>query len=478
LGIKLLNENVERKYFIVQMMSGVTIQIEDISIDFDLKQYDLVVKRHSLICEILSSFIDIYYRLNIEQVKYYYEENILSIILNEKMVIKKSNNFDFPSFIIKGVNIIKSKIYYKGFLNMYICDVLSYKVEDFNYVIKIKLSVLTKEDILIKNKLININLFLIDTKEKLVNLVKNDHISLEIDYIKDPMILINNGFIINNMKPFSRDSLQYGYGSIRSSNYVNMILIDYINGTTVKEFNFWYRISLNYDDFLMYNKWIYGNIKYYKDEALKTGSSIGLEINYPNEVYKETLHPKTDMSLYKQPLLDVKADLKYLPVIRYSEDQNTGLYHGIVRETCKKFCGTFYYFEKESTTLLGYKTSLSFKTKTEAYNHLFNKQFKDPKDGYPQDMMVTPLKEYNRNELYKKRFTYEYVSSLPQKKRYLGLWYGLYSSEDSLDQDLCTKGKEFNIDILIFTDMIGGRQIVSKILDTRPRLTSFQHLVY
>ena len=99
-----------------------------------------------------------------------------------------------------------------------------------------------------------------------------------------------------------------------------MILIDYINGTTVKEFNFWYRITLNYDDFLMSNKWIYGNIKYHKDEALKTGSSIGLEINYLNEVYKETLHPKTDMSLYKQTLLDVKADLKYLPVIRYSED--------------------------------------------------------------------------------------------------------------------------------------------------------------
>jgi len=155
LSIKLLNENVQRKYLVVQIMGNNTIQIEDTSIDFDLKQYDLVVKRDSLISEILSSFIDIYDKLNIEQVKYYYEENILSIILNEKMVIKKSNNFDFPSFIIKGVNIIKSNIYYKGFLNMYICDVLSYKLEDLNYVIKIKLSVLTKEDILMKNVLIN-----------------------------------------------------------------------------------------------------------------------------------------------------------------------------------------------------------------------------------------------------------------------------------------------------------------------------------
>jgi len=155
LSIKLLNENVQRKYLVVQIMGNNTIQIEDTSIDFDLKQYDLVVKRDSLISEILSSFIDIYDKLNIEQVKYYYEENILSIILNEKMVIKKSNNFDFLSFIIKGVNIIKSNIYYKGFLNMYICDVLSYKLEDLNYVIKIKLSVLTKEDILMKNVLIN-----------------------------------------------------------------------------------------------------------------------------------------------------------------------------------------------------------------------------------------------------------------------------------------------------------------------------------
>jgi len=175
------------------------------------------------------------------------------------------------------------------------------------------------------------------------------------------MILINNGFILND--ELKERSLTYGIGKILSSNYVHMMIIDYINGMSVKEFNFWYTMDLNYDDFFMSNTWIYGSMQYHKDKALKTGSSIGLEINYPNEVYKETLHPKTDMSLYKQPIMDLKMDLKYIPVIRYSEDLYSGLYHKTQIVKCENFCGTFYYFEKESTTLLGYKTSFSFKTK-------------------------------------------------------------------------------------------------------------------
>ncbi len=55
---------------------------------------------------------------------------------------------------------------------------------------------------------------------------------------------------------------------------------------------------------------------------------------------------------------------------------------------------------------------------------------------------------------------------------------GLYAAEDDLDQHLCNLGKLCNIDVIILTDMVGSHQIVTEVLDTRPRNVSFGSLKY
>lgn len=98
--------------------------------------------------------------------------------------------------------------------------------------------------------------------------------------------------------------------------------------------------------------------------------------------------------------------------------------------------------------------------------------------GLPEDLMLTPIEIYT---LYPENFygfTYEQVLDLPQNKRYVGIFLGYYAIEDPLDQILCILAQRFSIDIIILERMIGSHQIVTEILDTRPREKSFSHLTY
>src|SRR4029077_5237007 len=82
------------------------------------------------------------------------------------------------------------------------------------------------------------------------------------------------------------------------------------------------------------------------------------------------------MSLFRQPASRVidKYDVSIdgvivingemwgsIPVTRYSQGMSKGLYNK--ESELGKFCGTFYYYEPESTTRLVYKTIKSYKNK-------------------------------------------------------------------------------------------------------------------
>ncbi len=54
----------------------------------------------------------------------------------------------------------------------------------------------------------------------------------------------------------------------------------------------------------------------------------------------------------------------------------------------------------------------------------------------------------------------------------------LYAIEDSLDTEICKAAAVKGIDIVIFTHMTGSYQVVSELVDTRERLSSFEHLIY
>ena len=98
----------------------------------------------------------------------------------------------------------------------------------------------------------------------------------------------------------------------------------------------------------------------------------------------------------------------------------------------------------------------------------------------PKDLMLTPT---------------EYISFITQNpnienpsiqsdiisdnsKHYVGTILSLYALEDGFDQPLCELGRDKNLSIIILESMIGSHQVVTEVLDTRPREESFRSLVY
>ena len=104
-----------------------------------------------------------------------------------------------------------------------------------------------------------------------------------------------------------------------------------------------------------------------KREAVRSATSLALLLYAPEMVYKLSKRPKTDMSLFRMPqsrtisrdeIRNMKVKIgtevwKVLPVTRYASGMSRGLYYD---ERPKDTCGTFYYYEPESTTYLAYKT--------------------------------------------------------------------------------------------------------------------------
>ena len=180
-----------------------------------------------------------------------------------------------------------------------------------------------------------------------------------------------------------------------------------------------------------------------------------------------------------------------IPVTRYAKGMSRGLYFEEASDVDIEYCGTFYYHEPESTTLLAYKTSESFFNKYTCAKEL------DPSDlatdiledvenntllmyikgKLPKNLMLTPLEAYDLKFIPEK-WTREEVTSLPQNKRYVGKTIGLYALEDLLDQIICELAQEANLDIVVLRNMSGIYQVVTEILDVRKREDSFKSLLY
>ena len=91
---------------------------------------------------------------------------------------------------------------------------------------------------------------------------------------------------------------------------------------------------------------------------------------------------------------------------------------------------------------------------------------------YYDALLMTPDEFMNLNIV--KRKTYK----LPQVRRYVGDRIIALDLEDKYDQPLCEIGKSLGIDLIVLTHLIGSHQIVSEVLDTRPRMESFNNLIY
>jgi len=324
-----------------------------------------------------------------------------------------------------------------------------------------------------------------------------------------------------------------------------------------QELNFWSGNSAaarNLRRRLSGKEWRFRTPEGYRQKALKKGGDLGLFLCAPRLLYSSN-RPKTDMSLFRTvfsrtvrredievgfsgwayTVIDGDAqagglstpDIRYLiPVTRYAAGMSKGLYYTEdTEEGGEEYCGTFFYYEPESTTFLSYSTREDFFNKSQCAAVF---EGKDPADTsqhirrianhlsgkWPADMMMTPLEAYQERLQYLKVNEWRtrgdlappagdqvsgisfidalwktkvdphwqdklpYADDLPQTKRYAGYAAAMYALEDNYDQEICLGGKQRNLDVIVLTHMIGMYQVVTEVLDTRSREECFASLVY
>lgn len=301
-----------------------------------------------------------------------------------------------------------------------------------------------------------------------------EEIQLKIENVYDPEAFILAGFL----------------PELRNYN----LLLDYLSGMSLNELIYWHN---RYDAFMITNlrkhsSWWFRKISYYKRKGIEEAESLGLLLYAPELLYRSN-RPITDMSIYRGPgnrtlyrnevvneaiLLDGNK-WKVIPVTRYSSGMSRGLYH----PNGGSYCGTFYYHEPQSGTLLAYKTSLVAFNKLDALSKLdpsrniidFKKTNPLLMEHYegklPKDLRLTPM-EYSRIK------HKNYGGTISQNRYYVGKLLELYAAEDEFDQEICLLAKDQDIDLIILTHMVGSHQIVTEVLDVRDRNDSFNSLIY
>lgn len=279
------------------------------------------------------------------------------------------------------------------------------------------------------------------------------------------------------------------------------------------------------------------------ENAAKTSQAWALILFAPEMVYKTSRRPVTNMSMFRTKrsvVLDAAPENArllhrqsgFLPVTRYASGMSGSLFY---REYNANFCGTFYYYEPESTTFLWFDKIIYFETKTKALAWFF-RQIDEEKIrmafrhrvnssiGPERPITTETLFDYSIDELLwlvvgnhpdasqlmqtPQEFKYDFarydklprhltdlhararappiiripkwdaVPDLPERKFYTAHIRGTYASEDPLDQWLCELARESGYEAIVLEDMAGSRGSVCEVLDTRPRDQSFQNLYY
>ena len=283
--------------------------------------------------------------------------------------------------------------------------------------------------------------------------------------------------------------------------------LDYLNGMDAPTFRFWHGTDLEkYNvDIITSKRWSYSTLETYKRHAVAKVESLPLIFLAPELVYQSN-RPVTDMATFRGPrshtirrekIVNNRVILNgegwyVIPVTRYAAGMSKSLFYG---ESSSQYCGTFYYHEPQSKTLLAYKTSRTFFNKYDALrnlvkddqyesmdysgfayvlekNPLFQIFSKHYNGTVPSDLMLTPGEMINFDPDHRPRD----LSNVATTRHYAGKV--LYAFEDDLDQPICTMGAEQGIDLLILEKMPGAFQIVTEVLDTRSREDSFRSLVY
>lgn len=229
--------------------------------------------------------------------------------------------------------------------------------------------------------------------------------------------------------------------------------------------------------------WNFKPIGVLKEEGLVDGNGLMLGILAPDLVYKSG-RPKTDMSIFRNSnsnrvskdeiVGDQWGEWKVIPVTRYAAGMTRSRYYNDMTKK-QEYCGTFYYYEPESTTYLAYKKAFRSFNKTTAIKKL---GVTDEKLLEKMDLaksMTRVTRHINGAEPRDLIYTYE-LEDGSKVEYYAGRRY--YAAEDYLDQDLCKVAAAAGYDIVILEAMVGSFQVVTEVLDVRSRQDSFLSLLY
>jgi hypothetical protein len=271
--------------------------------------------------------------------------------------------------------------------------------------------------------------------------------------------------------------------------------IEYLEGLNIETLRFWNpgMGSFSLESMPDELRWQYRTLSSWRQEASDTANSIPLKLYAPELLYP-SLRPVNDMYTFRSPnsyLID-RADVQagkisiegeaynVIPVTRYAKGMSRGMFHEDVEG--EEFCGTFYYSEPTSNTLLGYKSSMTFFNKTTALQNLdpdhslnVNREIGDHISGQlPLDLIMTPFQAIRRLNIKIIRLD----PRISQEPHYAGMFLDMYAKEDIFDQAICQAAHRRNIDLVIFEYMVGSFQVVTEVLDTRSRPESFDKLIY
>lgn len=238
----------------------------------------------------------------------------------------------------------------------------------------------------------------------------------------------------------------------------------YISGYSNREIAFWApHASPVINSLDHYPVWRYRSTVDAMYRACKNVCS--LRLLYTPELLYSSKRPRAAMTEYCTKTVTTQEldNGLYIPVIRYGTSPDQGPYFS---GSNTGYLGTFYYYEPESDVFLKYKKGCSYFNKTAALAALRK---------LPMDNTLAASHadgKLSRDLIYAPR----YFGGNGDIPRYAGQRIGLYAAEDDLDQELAKEVIASGYDIVILEAMAGSCQIVTEVLDVRPRAESYNNL--
>lgn len=238
-------------------------------------------------------------------------------------------------------------------------------------------------------------------------------------------------------------------------------------------------------------QWIYTPVGLLHTASARNGKGLQLSIQAPDLIY-ESGRPKTDMMIFRDaeanrlPYDNVSSgkctisgeDWLTIPVTRYANGMGGSLFYDTPSTT--QWCGTFYYYEPESTTFLAYKKAFRSFNKTTAIQELLTNS---GREELIDEYLTSRDPRYRGNLYLASHINGDLPVDLMVEEddiTYYGgvMDYELYGVEDDLDQRLCQLAAKLGYDIVVLESMVGSFQVVTEVLDVRSRRDSLKSLIY